>query len=295
MTVAAGVPWRPIGDRLPGRAGSSGRAGRSPAAWSRRTAASAVAGRQPGDDPLDVGEEAHVEHLVGLVEDERAQPGRAADAAVQVVEQPAGGGDDEVDAGAQGPLLRDRSATPPMTRADRSGVPAARPRNTPSICWASSRVGVRTRAPVGAAGPVEEAVQDRQQERGGLAGAGLGGGDEVAAGQDGRDGLGLDRGRGDVAEGLGVSREERGKGRVAEKASSLMGTLKNRSTSVIVARRLAEPNGSTASPPGRSLPCGVGSGGRPGDHADDVAEYPETPRCRTAAAAVFWLQSIVDP
>ena len=43
-----------------------------------------------------------------------------------------------------------------------------------------------------AAGQAQELVQDRQQEGGRLAGAGLGGGDEVAAGEDGRDGLGLD-------------------------------------------------------------------------------------------------------
>ena len=50
-----------------------------------------------------------------------------------------------------------------------------------------------------AAGQAEELVQDRQQEGGGLAGAGLGGGDEVAAGEDGGDGLGLNRRRLGVA------------------------------------------------------------------------------------------------
>ena len=45
----------------------------------------------------------------------------------------------------------------------------------------------------------QELVQDGQQEGGRLAGAGLGGGDEVAAGEDGRDGLGLD------GRGLGVA------------------------------------------------------------------------------------------
>ena len=37
-----------------------------------------------------------------------------------------------------------------------------------------------------------EALEDRQRERGGLAGAGLGGGENVAAGEDERDGLVLD-------------------------------------------------------------------------------------------------------
>ena len=65
--------------------------------------------------------------------------------------------------------------------------------------WAaSSRVGTSTSAR-SARGPVEQAGEDRQQERGGLAGAGLGGGDQVAAREDHRDGLALDRG------GLGVA------------------------------------------------------------------------------------------
>ena len=67
--------------------------------------------------------------------------------------------------------------------------------------------------PGGASRPRQQGVQHRQQERGGLAGAGLGDGDEVAAAQDGRDCLFLNRCGSDVTEGLGVSRE---KGRKAE-------------------------------------------------------------------------------
>ena len=44
----------------------------------------------------------------------------------------------------------------------------------------------------------EQAVQDRQREGGGLAGAGLGDADDVAAGQRERNGLGLDGGGGEV-------------------------------------------------------------------------------------------------
>ena len=44
-----------------------------------------------------------------------------------------------------------------------------------------------------------EPVEDRQREGRGLAGAGLGGGEDVAAGEDEGDGLGLDGGRADVA------------------------------------------------------------------------------------------------
>ena len=46
-----------------------------------------------------VGQEAEVEHLVGLVEDERVDVGEVEGAAVGQVEQPAGRADDDVDAG----------------------------------------------------------------------------------------------------------------------------------------------------------------------------------------------------
>ena len=57
-------------------------------------------------DPLDVGQEAEVEHLVGLVEHERADPAEGEVALLGEVEQPAGGADDDVDALAQGGDLR---------------------------------------------------------------------------------------------------------------------------------------------------------------------------------------------
>ena len=43
-----------------------------------------------------------------------------------------------------------------------------------------------------------EPVEDGEREGGGLAGAGLGGGEDIAAGEDQRDGFGLDGGRGGV-------------------------------------------------------------------------------------------------
>ena len=54
--------------------------------------------------------------------------------------------------------------------------------------------GLRLRA--GAVGG--EVIEDRQREGRGLAGAGLGDADDVALGEQQRDGLGLDRGGGDV-------------------------------------------------------------------------------------------------
>ena len=64
------------------------------------------------DEPLDVGQEAHVEHLVSLVEDERAHVGEVERAAVEVVDQPARRPDDDVHAALErcGLLLVGRSA-----------------------------------------------------------------------------------------------------------------------------------------------------------------------------------------
>ena len=50
------------------------------------------------EDPLDVGQEAQVEHLVGLVEHQHRQPAELQVALLGEVEQPAGRADDDVDA-----------------------------------------------------------------------------------------------------------------------------------------------------------------------------------------------------
>ena len=75
---------------------------------------------------------------------------------------------------------------------------------TLSSTWsASSRVGGEDEgadgARAGRAGGGVEALEHRQHEGGRLAGAGLGAGEQVAAGEDERDGLGLD------GRGLGVA------------------------------------------------------------------------------------------
>ena len=55
-------------------------------------------GRGAVDDPVDGGAEAHVEHPVGLVEDEDPDPAEGDRAAVDQVLEPAGGGDEDVGA-----------------------------------------------------------------------------------------------------------------------------------------------------------------------------------------------------
>ncbi len=75
--------------------------------------------------------------------------------------------------------------------------PGAELRRLSSICCASSRVGARISARVwnGAArtAAVGQVLQQRQAERRGLAGAGLGDAEQVAPGQQWRDGRGLDQ------------------------------------------------------------------------------------------------------
>ena len=88
----------------------------------------------------------------------------------------------------------------PAARAARRRRPTSRPSGVccayfwklSSTCRQSSRVGVSTSAR-SAARSVEQPVDDRQRERGGLAGAGLREADEVAAVEDQRNRLALDR------------------------------------------------------------------------------------------------------
>ena len=65
------------------------------------------------EDRLEVLGEAHVEHLVGLVEHDGGDLVQPQAAAVEQVQRPAGRRDDDVDARLQGPQLAARSAAPP--------------------------------------------------------------------------------------------------------------------------------------------------------------------------------------
>ena len=59
-----------------------------------------------GQDAVDVLGEAHPQHLVGLVQHQELQPGQVERAALEVVDDPAGGADDDLRAGPQGGALR---------------------------------------------------------------------------------------------------------------------------------------------------------------------------------------------
>ena len=147
-------------------------------------------------------DEAHVEHAVGFVEHQTfdiAEPKRVA---LDEIEQPAGRGDQNVDAveRARGPALP--IGTPPIASAalmlqmaavgaeaveDLAGQFARRAEHQDAAALAYERLRVGG-----------EMMQDRQREGRGLAGSGLGDSDHVAARHDGRDGLRLDRCRREV-------------------------------------------------------------------------------------------------
>ena len=82
------VPRRDL-DRRPGRAGSCPTGAGSRRRTSPRTSGSGACAGQQLDDPLDVGQEAHVEHPVRLVEDEDLDLAEVGDLLADEVEQPA--------------------------------------------------------------------------------------------------------------------------------------------------------------------------------------------------------------
>ncbi len=164
---------------------------------------------------LDVVDEAHVEHAVGLVEDEDLDVREVERALAVVVEQAPGRGDEDVDAAAQLVDLRLHADAAEHDHAGQLGVLAvganalldlrrqlARRRQDEGAdrqlaAWTAMRaawwpfVALRRLH--------HQAVQQRQHEAGGLAGAGLGAAHDVAAREDGGDGLRLDGGGRGVA------------------------------------------------------------------------------------------------
>ena len=168
------------------------------------------------EDAANVGEEAHVEHAVGFVEDEDFEVLEVGVGGAEMVEEAAGGGDDDVDAGAEGVFLRAHADAAVDGCAGDGGVGGH-----------FEEVGVDLRGEFAGGGEDEgadgakfggvghEAVDGGEHEGGGFAGAGLSTGEDVAAFHGGGNGVGLD-GRGvgegevfDAAEDVGVKAEVR--------------------------------------------------------------------------------------
>ena len=79
-------------------------------------------GRAGGDDPVHGGAEAHVEHPVGLVEDERVDVAQVEGTARQLVLEPSRGGDDDVAASGVSALIDQADPAVDGGDAQRAGV-----------------------------------------------------------------------------------------------------------------------------------------------------------------------------
>ena len=150
--------------------------------------------RQQADDALDVGNEAHVEHAVGLVDDQDLHAGEQDPAALEQVEQAARGRDQHVDAALQLPLLLGDRRAADQERLGERVVLAVDLEALGDLGGQLARRLQDQRA--GHARPGAAAGQDVDHgEREGrrLAGAGLGATEQVAAHEHIGDGFFLDR------------------------------------------------------------------------------------------------------
>ncbi len=154
---------------------------------------------QFGDDPADVADEAEIEHPVRLVEHEMRHLVELQVLRAHQVADTAGRADDDVRAAAHALLLRtaadaaeDDAGSEPQMGAElpERGLDLER-----ELAGRGQDQGAGgERAGLGRRGG--EALQQRQAERAGLAGAGLGDAEQVASLQQHRNAAGLDRGRG---------------------------------------------------------------------------------------------------
>jgi hypothetical protein len=168
-------------------------------------------------DELDVGDEAHVEHAVGLVDHQQVAAGEQDLAALEQVHQPARGGDQHVDA-----LVERLDLVAHLHAADQQ-------RHLEVVVGAvllevlghlhrqlARRLEDQRARHARAAAAVAEDVDHRQHEARGLAGAGLRDRDQVLHHLDLRDRLRLDRRRLAVAGGFDRLQQFVGKAEIGE-------------------------------------------------------------------------------
>ena len=156
--------------------------------------------RQRREHALHLRQEAHVEHAVGFVEDEPFDRGQVDGALLHVVEQAPRGGDDDVDAAAQGVDLRTHADAAEDRRRFRADVLAVGAHAVLHLGGEFARrgedQGARLARRDGAArGAQVQVFEQGQGEGSGLAGAGLRARHDVAAGEHDRDGRRLHRRR----------------------------------------------------------------------------------------------------
>ena len=169
-------------------------------------------------DRVEVVGEAHVEHLVGLVEDQHLQRVELERAAPHVIERAARGGDDDVGAAFEGAdLLVHRRAA--VERQDRQpDAFRVLVHRLGDLHRQLARRHEHEAAGLARAGrPCADPLQHRQRERGGLAGAGLGLAEQIAPFEQQRNRLALNRRR------FLVSERRHGVGQLALQSERLEG------------------------------------------------------------------------
>jgi hypothetical protein len=148
--------------------------------------------RQSPQDPLDVGQEAHVEHVIRLVEDQGLDLGEVEMALLKQVEHAPRAADHDLGTTAQGPDLRAGR----HSAEDRDGPDVAEPREPPDLRVDLDRQlagGRQDQDQRASARLFEQPLQDGQREGRRLAGPGLGQAHDVPSLETGRNRLDLDR------------------------------------------------------------------------------------------------------
>ena len=160
--------------------------------------------RQVLEHPADVRQEAHLEHAVGLVEDQDLEAVELRVVVLEVVEEAPRGGDQDVHPLAEGLLLRPHGDAAEDGRALHVGELGER-RHVLDDLGRQLAGGSEDQGPGGAARLLLQAMEDRQQEGRGLAAARHGAGEDVLAHHGGGDGVLLNGGRLFEAEGLNAA------------------------------------------------------------------------------------------
>ena len=155
--------------------------------------------RQQPDDALDIGDEAHVEHAVGLVDHQDLDVREQDLAALEQIDEAPGRGDHHVDAAVELALLIGEALAADEQRLVELVVLAIDLEGVGDLGGELARRLEDERARHARPRPAGgEDVDHGKGEGGGLAGAGLGAAENVAPRQHVGDGLGLDGGGGGV-------------------------------------------------------------------------------------------------
>ena len=159
----------------------------------RREEERLAARRDQFADALDVGDEAHVEHAVGFVDDEDLDAGHQQAAAFEMVEQAAGRCDEDVDAAREFRVLVAEGEAADEERDREFVVRAVAVEAFLDLgCEFAGRFEDERARHSGPCAALFEARQHRQREARRLAGAGLGDAENVAPRDDVRDCFRLD-------------------------------------------------------------------------------------------------------